>query len=296
MTRIKYELLLLICSIIWGSAFVAQEMAMKQGLGPITFNALRFSLGTICLLPLILWRKPDKPSSRPTQPFPYKACIGAGLLLFTAAALQQTAMLTTTPANAGFITGFYILFVPIIGLFLRHKIDKSLWLGILLCLIGFYFLSVTGKFVVSTGDWLTMLCAIVFAGQITVVGYIADKGDAVRMSCLQFSICALLSLIAGLLFEQTTINQIKSAGWAIAYAGIASIGIAHTLQVVCQKHCPPAPAAIIMSLEGFFAAVAGYLILHQTLSPRALFGCGLILVGVLLAQLLPMRKPKTDAP
>jgi drug/metabolite transporter (DMT)-like permease len=291
MPRLKYELLLLLCSLIWGSAFVAQQLGMEQGLGPMTFNALRFSLGGLCLLPLILWRKPKiRATPGSAKPFPLKVCIVSGILLFAASALQQTALKTTTPANAGFITAFYILFVPLIGLFLGHKINQSLWIGILICLIGFYFLSVTGSFVVSRGDWLTLLSAVIFAGQITAIGHIADKGDPVRMACLQFSVCATLSLLSGVLFEQATLAQVQSAAWPIAYAGLVSIGIGHTLQVICQKHCPPAPAAIIMSLEGVFAALAGYLILHQNLTARALFGCALILGGVLIAQLLPLRK------
>lgn len=299
MGAFKYELLLLLCSIIWGSAFVAQQIGMAQGLGPMTFNGLRFALGAIFLLPLIFWRKKITPAAEitPKAPkAPYPACLGAGLLLFTAAALQQTALQTTTAANAGFITGFYILFVPLIGIFLGQRVGTSLWAGILVCLIGFYLMSVTGTFVVSRGDWLTLLCAVLFAGQITVIGHIADKGDPIRISCLQFSVCAVLSLISGLLFEHTTLQQIMSASGAIAYTGLLSVGVGHTLQVVCQKHCPPAPAAIIMSLEGVFAALAGFLILHQTLTPRALFGCALILAGVLIVQLLPMGRTKAHAP
>jgi drug/metabolite transporter (DMT)-like permease len=292
MGRLKYELLLLLCSIIWGSALVAQQIGMAQGLGPMTFNGLRFSLGVIFLLPFILWRKKKKPASPDSAPFPYKTCIAAGILIFAAAALQQTALQTTSCANAGFISGFYILFVPLIGILLRQKVSNTLWAGILTCLIGFYLLSVTGTFVVSQGDWLALLCALIFAGQITVIGHAATKGDALHISCLQFSVCAVLSLITGLLFEHSTLAQIKSTSAALAYAGLLSIGIGHTLQVVCQKHCPPAPAAIIMSLEGVFAALAGYLILHQSLTPRALLACALILAGVLIAQLPPKRNHK----
>lgn len=295
MGAVKYQLLLLLCSLIWGSAFVAQQKGMEQGLGPMTFNGLRFTLGALCLLPLILWRGRNNPAHRlARKEFPRIACIGVGLLLFAASALQQTALKTTTPANAGFITAFYILFVPLIGLFFGHRTNKSLWFGILICLIGFYFLCVTGSFVVAPGDWLTLLSAVIFAGQITAIGHIAGKGDPIRMACLQFSVCAVLSLLTGLLFEQATLAQIQSAVWPLAYAGLISIGIAHTLQVVCQKHCPPAPSAMIMSLEGVFAAIAGYLLLHQTLTSRALTGCALILAGVLIVQLLPMRKRVID--
>jgi len=288
----KYELLLLLMSMIWGSAFVAQQIGMEQGLGPMTFNGLRFALGCVSLLPLILWRKKNLPASERESKLPYKACVGAALLLFAAAALQQIGLQSTTSAHSGFITGFYILFVPVLGILLGHQVPKSLWAGMLVCLSGFYLLSVTGHFVVAKGDWLTLLCAVFWACQILVIDHAAGHGDPIRIACLQFAICAVLSALAGLLFEHCTFYQIKAASGAIAYAGFMSVGIAYTLQVVCQKHCPPAPAAIIMSLEAVFAAIAGYLVLHQTLPGRALIGCLLILTGVLLVQLAPMMRRK----
>jgi drug/metabolite transporter (DMT)-like permease len=288
----KYELLLLLMSIIWGSAFVAQQIGMQKGLGPMTFNGLRFTLGCLSLIPVILWRKKNAEPAAGETRLPYKAAIGAGLLLFAASALQQIGLQYTTSANSGFITGFYILFVPVLGMLLGHKAPKSLWAAMPVCLIGFYFMSVTGNFTVSKGDWLTLICALLWAGQILVINHAAGKGDPVRIACLQFAICAVMSALSGLLFEQCSIHQIKAASGAVAYAGLMSVGIAFTLQVVCQKHCPPAPAAIIMSLEAVFAALAGYLVLHQTLTGRALIGCALILAGVLMAQLLPMMGRK----
>jgi drug/metabolite transporter (DMT)-like permease len=286
----KYELLLLLMSMIWGSAFVAQQIGMEQGLGPMTFNGLRFALGCVSLLPLILWRKKNLPAADRKVKLPYKACLGAGLLLFAAAAFQQIGLQYTSSANSGFITGFYILFVPVLGMCFGHKARKSLWAGMLVCLIGFYLMSVTGNFVVSKGDWLTLICAVFWACQILVIDHAAGKGDPVRIACLQFAVCAVLSVLSGLFFEHCTIYQIKAASGAIAYAGLMSVGIAYTLQVVCQEHCPPAPASIIMSLEGVFAAIAGYLVLHQTLTGRAIIGCLLILTGVLMVQLVPMMR------
>jgi drug/metabolite transporter (DMT)-like permease len=292
----KYELLLLLMAMIWGSAFVAQQSGMEKGLGPMTFNGLRFGLGCISLIPLMLWRKKTLPASDQESKLPYKACFGAGLFLFAAAALQQIGLQSTSSANSGFITGFYILFVPVLGMFFGHKARMSLWAGMLVCLIGFYFMSVTGNFAVSKGDWLTLLSAVFWACQILVIDHAAGKGDSIIIACVQFAVCALLSILSGLLFEHCTFDQIKAASGAIAYAGLMSVGIAYTLQVLCQKHCPPAPSAIIMSLEGVFAAIAGYLILHQTLTVRALIGCVLILAGVLIVQLAPiMRRRKARA-
>jgi drug/metabolite transporter (DMT)-like permease len=284
----KYELLLLLMSMIWGSAFVAQQIGMQKGLGPMTFNGLRFTLGCLSLIPVILWRKKNAEPAAGETKLPCKAAIGAGLFLFAASALQQIGLQYTTSANSGFITGFYILFVPALGMLLGHKVSRSLWVAIPVCLLGFYLMSVTGNFTVSKGDWLTLIGAMFWACQILVINHAAGKGDPVRIACLQFAICAILSALSGLLFEHSTIYQIKAASGAVAYAGLMSVGIAFTLQVVCQKHCPPAPAAIIMSLEAVFAALAGYLVLHQTLTGRALIGCALILAGVLMVQLVPM--------
>lgn len=289
-TALKYELLLLLMSMIWGSTFVAQQIGMEKGLGPMTFNGLRFALGCLSLIPVILWRKKTIAPVDAALPFPYKGSLFAGLFLFAAASFQQIGLQYTSSANSGFITGFYILFVPLIGLFLGHKAPKSLWVAILVCLIGFYLLSVTGNFRVSKGDALTLICAVLWAFQILVIDNVASKGDPLQIACLQFALCAGLSLVSGLFFEHTTFTQIKAASGAIAYAGFMSVGIAFTLQVVCQKRCPPAPAAIIMSLESVFAAIAGYFVLNQTLTNRAILGCCLIFAGVLIAQLVPMLR------
>ncbi len=288
----KYELLLLLMSLIWGFAFVAQQIGMEKGLGPMTFNGVRFALGCVSLIPLMVWRRKHLPASDHVAKLPYKACLGAGLFLFAAAALQQIGLQYTSSANSGFITAFYILFVPVLGLFFGHQARKSLWAGMLVCLIGFYLMSVNGHFVVSKGDWLTLLSAVFWACQILVIDHVAGKGDPIWIAGAQFAVCAVLSILSGLLFEHCSFDQIKAASGAIAYAGLMSVGVAYTLQVVCQKHCPPAPAAIIMSLESVFAAIAGYLVLHQTLTGRALLGCVLILSGVLIVQLVPMMRKK----
>jgi len=287
---LKYELLLLMVAMIWGPTFVAQQIGMQKGLGPMTFNGFRFALGCLCLIPAILWRKKTVALTAGEAKLPAKWSLSAGLFLFAAASFQQIGLQYTSSANSGFITGFYILFVPLIGLLFGHKAPKSLWAGIAVCLIGFYLLSVTGKFAVSRGDWLTLICVVPWACQILVIDHVAGKGDPVQIACLQFAVCAVLSALAGLLFETCTFSQVKAASGAVAYAGILSVGVAYTLQVVCQKRCPAAPAAVIMSMEAVFAALAGYLVLHQTLTRRALAGCGLILCGMLIVQLVPQMK------
>jgi drug/metabolite transporter (DMT)-like permease len=151
-------------------------------------------------------------------------------------------------------------------------------------------LSVTSDFKISKGDVLTLVCALLWAGQILVIDRVARNGDPLQIACLQFALCAVLSVLSGLAFETCTLAQVKAASGAIAYGGLMSVGIAFTLQVICQKRCPPAPAAIIMSLEAVFAAIAGYLVLNQELTVRAILGCVLIFVGVVMAQLLPLLK------
>jgi drug/metabolite transporter (DMT)-like permease len=287
---LKYELLLLIVSVIWGSAFAAQQIGMQRGLGPMTFNGWRFALGSLALVPVIFWRKKITGRARVAGKLPYMGSVAAGIFLFAAAGFQQIGLQYTSSANSGFITGFYILFVPLIGIFFGHRATNSLWGAILVCLAGLYLLSVSEDFVVSKGDLLTLICAVLWACQILVIDHVAGKGDPIQIALLQFAICAVLSLAAGVLFENCTFSQIQAAWGAIAYAGIMSVGIAFTMQVVCQKRCSPGPAAILMSLEAVFAALAGYLVLNQTPTSRAMVGCGLILCGVLIVQLAPMRR------
>jgi drug/metabolite transporter (DMT)-like permease len=274
-SSLKYELLLLLMSIIWGSTFVAQQIGMAKGVGPMTYNGLRFLLGCLSLLPVILWRKKYVAPSEENSKLPVLGSLFAGLFLFGAASFQQIGLQYTTSANSGFITGFYILFVPLLGLFFRQKVPRSLWVAIPICLVGFYLLSVTSEFKISKGDVLTLACALLWACQILVIDHVASKGDSLQIAALQFGLCAVLSVLSGLVFEHCTLAQLKAASGAIAYGGLMSVGIGFTLQVICQKRCPPAPAAIIMS---------------QELTVRAIIGCVLIFVGVVMAQVLPLLR------
>lgn len=287
-SSLKYELLLLLMSMIWGSTFAAQQIGMSKGLGPMTFNALRFTLGCIALLPVIFWRKKHQPDQKQPVKIPIFGCIAAGIFLFAAAGLQQIGLQYTSSANAGFITGFYLLFVPLLGMLVGHKAGKSLWVGIAFCLIGLYFLSINENLVMSKGDFLIFICAILWAIQILIIDNVANKGDPIQIACIQFAVCSLLSSIAAGIFESFTIDQVIAGAPAVVYAGVMSVGIAFTLQVICQKKCPPGPAAIIMSTEAVFAAITGYIVLDQTLTLRALAGCSLIFAGMLIVQLTPI--------
>ena len=288
----KYELLLVVMAAIWGAGFVAQHVGMERGIPPLAFNALRFSLGVLVLLPVMVIRKMFLPKSAGTTPFPLKGSMFAGLFLFLAAATQQIGIKYTTCANAGFITSLYLVLVPLIGLFFGHKVTKSLWAGIAVCIVGLYLLSFTDDFTIRKGDLLILLCAFLWAGQILVIDHAASRGDPLKIAIFQFAICACLSGLSALIFESCSLQSILAGSGAVAYAGIMSVGIAFSLQVFCQKHCPPGPAALIMSMEAVFAALAGYLVLDQDLTLRAMAGCGLILSGLLIVQLVPILARK----
>ncbi len=283
------DLLLLITAMIWGFAFVAQRVGMKY-VGPFTFNGVRFFLGCLPLLPFLA-RSRRKTS--PEIPFASKTVllggILAGLILFTGASLQQVGLVYTTAGKAGFITGLYVVIVPILGLLWRDKTTHpGTWAGAFLAAAGMYFLSVTSRFTVSKGDFLVLLGAFLWAAHVQFVGWLAPRIGATRLAVLQYCVCGGLSLLVAFFLESITVSGLGNAAVPILYGGFLSVGVAYTLQLVAQKRAPAAHAAILMSLETVFAAVGGWLILGEVLAPRALFGCALILVGMLASQLYPM--------
>jgi drug/metabolite transporter (DMT)-like permease len=292
-SNLKYEFLLLLMSALWGSTFVAQQIGMERGLGPMTFNALRFALGCLSLIPVMRWwdrRAPDAAGQR----FPLRGSLVAGLFLFAAAGFQQVGLLYTSSANAGFITGLYMVLVPIGGLWLGHRAGRSLWVGVALAVVGLYLLSITDGLRMGRGDFLVLICAFLWTGQILVVDRVSKQGNPIRIACLQYVVCALLSGIGALLFESCSWSAVAAGAGAVAYAGLLSVGVAFTLQIICQKHCPPGPTALIMGMEAVFAAIAGYLVLNQTLTPRALAGCVLIFCGILTVNLVPIIMRSVD--
>ena len=283
-----FESLLLLVAMIWGSTFVAQQIGMARGIGPMTFNALRFTLGSLSLIPVMLWRARRSAAIGPGSPWLLRGALLAGLFLFAGATLQQIGLQYTSSANAGFITGLYLVLVPLLGMGLGHRTDKSLWVGVVLALAGLYLLSITRGFHMKKGDALVLVGALMWTGQILVIDYVAARGDAVKIAFVQFALCSLLSAVAALSLETSTLAHLRAGAGAVIYAGLLSVGVAFTLQVVCQKRCPPGPAALIMSMEAVFAALSGWLVLHQTLTLRALAGCALILSGALVVQLVPL--------
>ncbi len=294
--NIRADLTLLLVAAIWGLAFVAQRLGMDH-LGPFGFNGCRFLLGAVSLLPLLLIFRPKPGATDPRAML--RGGITAGMILFLGASLQQAGLLWTTAGNAGFITGLYIIIVPFLGLLLGHITRLNTWLGGLLAIVGLYFLTVESnsgaRFTINSGDLLVLGSAFFWAAHVVVIGRLASQLDNLRLAIIQFFVCALMSFIVALVFEQDTLtlSSITQAWQPIAYAGLLSVGVAYTLQVVAQRHAPASHAAIIMSLEAVFAAIGGWWLLEEDFSNRALIGCTLMLAGMIVSQLNLFRVKQT---
>jgi len=279
------SLTLLLSAIIWGFAFVAQRASMEF-VGPFTFNGIRFALGGLVLIPLVgMLRRNTLTSSKTAPTHHLWIAIGlAGLVLFVSANLQQIGLVHTTAGKAGFISGLYVVLVPLLGLLRRHRVSKFVWIGCGLAAGGLYLLSVVGSSSISTGDALVLGSALGWAVHVHIVGWLAQRTHPLRVAIFQFFICAALSLAVAGFIETIRISEILRAGWMIAYAGALSVGVAYTLQVVGQRRVDPARAGIILSLEAVFAVIGGWILLGEMLSARGLIGCALMLGGMMLAQ------------
>ncbi|MFJ3525295.1 DMT family transporter [Pseudomonas sp. NPDC090203] len=287
---LRADLLMLLTAMIWGSGFVAQTAGMDH-IGPYLFSGLRFALGSICLLPLILRRPASGPAPEPLMT---RGLLQGGIVMGIALALginlQQVGLLFTSVTNAGFITGLYVIVVPLLGLLLGHKTGMGTWLGCVLAVIGMFLLSVGDNFHVASGDWLQLIGAFVWGGHVILVGLFASRHDPIRLAFLQFATCSVISLILAVIFEPIALDSIIAAGPALLYGGVFAVGVGYTLQVVAQKHAIASHAAIILSLEAVFAAIAGAWFLGEALQLRGYVGCALMLAGMLLAQLWPRKE------
>ncbi len=287
----KADILLLFTALIWGLAFVAQRMGMDH-VGPLTFNGVRFLLGAAALLPLALRSAGQSHPSDFLRTGRYR-CVGlwggllAGAALFAGATLQQVGLVYTTAGKAGFITGLYVVIVPMIGYFFRQKSSPGDWVGALAAAVGLYFLSVTEELTMSFGDMLELVGAVFWAGHVCLIGWLSPRMRATQLACSQYAVCGVLSLAAAFFTETITIQGLSGALYPILYGGLLSVGLAYTLQVVAQRDAKPAHAAILLSLEAVFAALAGWLVLDESMGLRGLLGCALMLVGMLLSQLWP---------
>lgn len=292
-STLKNSLLLLLTATIWGVAFVAQSVSMDY-IGGFTFNAIRNIIGAITLVPVILIFSKQDPTADQNPADRQKAHktlitggICCGTLLCLASNFQQFGIKYTTVGKAGFITACYIIIVPIIGIFLKKKCSPFIWIAVLLSLGGLYLLCISpGEgFSIGKGDTLVLICAVLFSFHILTVDHFSPLVDGVKMSCIQFLVCGILSGIPALIFENPNITNILQAWMPILYAGILSCGVAYTLQIVGQKGMNPTVASLIMSLESCISVIAGWLILGQNLSSREIFGCVLMFGAIMLAQL-----------
>ena len=282
---------LIICSLIWGTTFIAQDTGMDN-IGPFTFNSVRFFVGFLVVSPLVLLLEKKKIYEQiKIKPNKFsKLIIIIGIFLFLGTVFQQVSLLHTDVANSAFFTIFYVPMVPIIVYFLfSKKLHWSIWPSVLACVIGGYLLSDISNATIRFGDSLVLIGALFWALHIIYIGKIIEHFDLpFFIALLQNLIVAILSFILAIMFEEIDISKIKLETLEILYAGILSGGAAFALQIFGQRNISPAPAAIVMSLEGVFAAIAAWIILNQFLGLNNIIGCTLILGGVLLSQLAPI--------
>ena len=292
--QMKNSLLLLLTSFIWGVAFVAQSVG-GEAVGCFTFNGVRSLIGAFVLIPVIYFLDNQKKKELGEEKYLEQkgdsktlllGGVCCGVMLCIASNFQQFGISFTTVGKAGFITAMYILIVPILGLFMKKKVGVKVWLGVVLATIGLYMLCMTSEsFSLSKGDFLVLICAGFFSLHILIIDYFSPKVDGVRMSCIQFFVCGIISVIIAFIFESPSLSAIVSGWLPILYAGVLSCGVAYTLQIVGQKNMDPTVASLILSLESVFSVLAGWLILNQTMTLREFSGCGLMFLAIILAQL-----------
>lgn len=280
-------------TIIWGSAFIAQSVGMDH-IGPFTFQAVRCAMGSLFLIPIIFLLDRDKRQffRNWKNPQLWKTGFICGVALFAGAALQQMGLVYTTAGKAGFITAMYIVLVPILGLFLKNPPSPAAWLSVAVAVVGLYLLSCVGVEEINKGDFLLLGCAVAFAVQITLIDRLAGNLDGIRLNCIQSFVCSALCAVCMLFTEMPELESIVACWLPLSYAGILSMGVAFTLQIVGQKDLAPTPASLIMSMESVFAVVFAWLILDERMALHEMIGCALVFAAVLFSQ-FPTKKRST---
>lgn len=290
--QLKGSLALLFGTFIWGSAFIAQSVGMDL-IGPFTFQAIRCMLAVVFLFLITLvfdWKIGIKSAFLKWKSKRlWLAGSICGCALFVAASLQQIGLVYTDPGKAGFLTAMYIVLVPMLGIFVHRKPGLNAVFSVMLALVGLYLLSFMGVTSINLGDLFLIGCALGFAVQILLIDRFAQDLDGLRLNCVQALVVAVLSVPFMLLTEELEMGNILACWLPLGFAGILSMGVAYSLQIVGQKNLEPTTASLIMSLESVFAALGGWLILHNTMTPRELCGCGLVFSGVIISQ-LPAKK------
>lgn len=273
-------------------------------MGPLTFTGVRFALGAMVLVPIMAVRSRRRVAGEPIvvgqSGDGWRPCLVggalAGVVLFVAVSLQQAGLVYTTAGKAAFITGFYVPLVPMLGLLVGQRTSIATWVGAVLSVAGLYFLSVVESLKINRGDLLEMIGAVVWAIHVLLIGRFAPRTDPLRLGLVQFVTVAIASLVGALLTEQISAEGLQAAMWAILYGGIVSAGIAYTLQLFGQRDAPPGHAALVLSLEAVFAAVAGFLVLNERFEPREWFGAAVMLGGMLISQVNRLRSGAAAIP
>lgn len=293
-SKLKGSVSLLLTTVIWGSAFIAQSVGMEL-IGPFTFQAIRCSLAVLFLIPVSFLFDIGKCSfsvsfAKWKNPSLWKAGVICGLALFAATSLQQIGLIYTDAGKAGFITAMYIVLVPILGLFLKRKPPRSAAFSVILAVVGLYLLSCVGVTEVNIGDIYLMGCALAFSVQITCIDRLAGALDGVRLNCVQALVVTVLSVPFMVFTETVDMANILACWLPLGFAGILSMGVAYSLQIIGQKDLEPTAASLIMSLESVFAALGGWWLLGERMSSWELLGCGLVFAAVILSQLPAKQK------
>lgn len=276
-------------TVIWGSAFIAQSVGMDK-IGPFTFQAVRCFLAVVFLFPASALFSKGKPFWKSwADPALWRSGVICGLALFAASSLQQIGLVYTDAGKAGFLTAMYIVFVPFLGLFLGQKPGRNALLSLIPAIVGLYLLSCTSVSGINKGDVLLLLCAVAFSVQILLIDRHCAGLDGLKLNCIQALVAAVLSVPWALLTETVDASRIASCWLPLGYAGVLSMGVAYTLQIVGQKRVAPSAAALLMSLESVFAALFGWLLLHETMTGAEVLGCVLVFAAVVISQ-LPEKK------
>jgi drug/metabolite transporter (DMT)-like permease len=290
MRVLRADALLLIVAVIWGVGFVIQRIAMET-VGPVTFTGVRLLIGTLALLPLLPLAKrlaPAhlKPVSRAKL---LLGLTGAGLAMSFGAVLQQAGLVYTTAAIAGFITGLYVVFVPLLGLLVGYFVRWTTWMAVLVATAGLYLLSVQGQPTLNPGDGLVLLGSVGWAAQVLITGWLALRCDPVRIAIFQTCFAGVLTLSIAIPWEQPDFAAVVSIWPELLFSGVLAVGAAFLIQIIAQQDAPPAHAAVLLAMEAVFGAVAGWVILSEQLSGMQVVGCAVMFAGIVLAQLQPPR-------
>ncbi len=290
-TELGSSMLLFMTACIWGFAFVAQSVGMDY-MGPFTFSFSRFLIGGFVLFPIVIGKRSKKKRTQESVSFKIvmKGGICCGIILCVATLFQQIGMQYTTVGKAGFITTLYIVIVPVLGLFLHKKVQGKVWIAAAVAAFGLYMLCISESFSIMRGDVFVFVSAILFSIHILSIDYFSPRMDGVTLSCIQFFVAGIISIIGAFILENPTWDQLLSGAAPILYAGIMSSGVAYTLQIIGQKNLDPTVASLILSIESVISVLAGWIILGESLTLKESFGCLLVFAAVILAQ-LPEKNP-----